>query len=800
MNHRLTVTAAAATVLASVSVFPLISRAGWFWAGMGAVIVVAAVGTLTRLRPLPVIVCFLAALAGLFIYLNVLFAGPQSFHWLIPTRASVNHLLLMVRLANSETSRYAPPVPATNELTLVAAAGIGFIAAVTDLLAVRLRRPALAGLPLLVLFCVPLTTIAHPGWVGQVLVFSLGVAGYLALLAAEGRERVRLWGRVVHTWPGQREPTGPDTRQLSAAGRRVGFAAVALALCVPLILPGVRHSHRLFPGSGGAGGNGYAGSLSLPDPLDQMNQLLREPHREVILAYHTNDSATPPYLQVYVLGRLSTSAWTLAPPSNDTVVGSGRLPAVPGLARTTPALTIRETITLAPTLSGGSNVLSYLPLPYAPRSVTVPGDWRVERNTLSIFTTTTALTGLRYTVSSSDVEPSPQQLRLAPAPPAAEQGYLKVPQPFKQLLPLARRVTTGQATAYGRAVALQQWFTKPGNFTYALTPSLPPDASALVNFVTKSRRGYCQQFAFAMAVMARLVGIPSRVVVGYTQGVYQGNGTWEVRASDAHAWPELYFAGAGWLRFEPTPTGAQGQTGQATASAPAYSFPPAGSIAPAPQPTSSTLAPGTQPSALPAGRKPPPKLRVIGGSGGGQSRSSSAPLSAALIVLAVLGVAAVTPFAVRFFTRRRRWFRAADDAGRAHAAWLEFRDDLTDHRIASRASESPRALAGRLGASLGFTAAERQALGRIALAEERARYARAPLASAQLHSDVATVRRAMGKACRLPVRCAAVALPASALAPARTAVTNLLDVFGWMDVASSGLRQRGGRAARSWRA
>ncbi len=144
----------------------------------------------------------------------MLFAGPQSFHWLIPTPASIGHLLLMVRLGNSETARFAPPVPATNELAMLAAAGIGIIAAVTDLLAVRLRRPALAGLPLLVLFCVPLTTIANPGWFGEVVVFSLGIAGYLALLSAEGRERVRLWGRVVHTWPGQREPRGPDTRQL----------------------------------------------------------------------------------------------------------------------------------------------------------------------------------------------------------------------------------------------------------------------------------------------------------------------------------------------------------------------------------------------------------------------------------------------------------------------------------------------------------------------------------------------------------------------------------------------------------
>ena len=588
-------------------------------------IVVAAVGTLTRLRPLPVIVCFLAALAGLFLYLNVLFAGPQSFHWLIPTPASAGHLLLMVGLANSETTRFAPPVPATNELSLLAAAGIGIIAAVVDLLAVRLRRPAIAGLPLLVLFCVPLTTIANPGWFGEVVVFSLGIAGYLALLSAEGRERVRLWGRVVHTWPGQREPRGPDTRQLTAAGRRVGFATVVLALCVPLILPGLRHSQRLFPGHGGGGGNGYAGSLSLPDPLVQMNQQLRIPHEEAVLAYHTKDSASPPYLQVYVLGRLSTNDWSLAPPSDDSVVGGDRLPAVPGLAKTTPALTVHETITLGSTLSGGKNVLSYLPLPYAPRSVTVPGRLAGGAELPVHLHHHHRAGGPALPVASADVEPSPQQLRNASAPPASERGYLTVPQPFDRLRPLATRVTAGQNTAYGKAVALQQWFTGRGNFKYALTPALPPNASALVTFLTKTRRGYCQQFAFAMAVMARLAGIPSRVVVGYTQGVYQGNGTWQVRTSDAHAWPELYFAGAGWLRFEPTPTGAPGQAGQPTASAPAYSFPPAGTGAPAPRQPRPRLPPGPCPVSAPGARKAVPKLGVAGGSGGAQEPADAGP-------------------------------------------------------------------------------------------------------------------------------------------------------------------------------
>src|SRR5207344_1188360 len=102
---------------------------------------------------------------------------------------------------------------------------------------------------------------------------------------------------------------------------------------------------------------------------------------------------------------------------------------------------------------------------------------------------------------------------------------------------------------------------------------------------------------------------------------------WQVRTSDAHAWPELYFKGAGWLRFEPTPSGSSGDAGQATASAPAYSFPPPGIVVPTPQPTSSALTPGaTGPSATPSGGGLGGRLRRIGGSGGtGQQAPASLP-------------------------------------------------------------------------------------------------------------------------------------------------------------------------------
>ena len=795
MNHRLTVTAAAATVLASTALYPLVANLAWFWAGLGAAVVVAAVGTLTRLRMPPAVICLLATLAGLLAYLNLVFAGRQSLFRVVPTLASLHHLIWLAGRATAEMAKYAPPVPASRGITLLVTAGIGLVAAVTDLIGVRLRRPAIAGLPLLVLFCVPLSIDAAPGGASAVGVFCLGVTGYLALLSADGRERVRLWGRLVRPRAGGPEPRGPDTRQLTAAGRRIGFAAVVLALLVPLLLPGLRH-HRLLPGTHSGQGHGLAGSVPLPDPLVQMNAQLHEAHPQPVLTYHSDSPITPPYLQIYVLAQLGTGAWYLSPPATTAPLGPGPLPAVPGLSAVTPGQTVHERISLGPILRDASSPVSYLPVPYAPRSVSIPGDWRVDPGSLTVLTTGTQLAGLQYRVTSTDVDPTPAQLRQAPAAPSAENSYLQVPGPFRVLAQIARRVTAGQTSAYGRAVALQQWFTVTGKFTYSLNVPQPRDASALISFLTRTRRGYCQQFAFAMAVMARLLGIPARVVVGYTQGSYVGNDTWQVRTSDAHAWPELYFAGAGWLRFEPTPTGAGGQPGQATATAPVYSFPPASGGGPTPRRTPSAPSQaGGQPTASSAPGGLSPKLRHLPQAGGGLGRAAPGTLPAGLAVIAVLVVAAVMPRAARSARRRRRWFRADGDAGRAQAAWDELRDDLTDHRIACRASESPRALAHRLGPALGLAEPQRGALERIATAAERAQYAASPVPSGQLRTDVVTVRKAIARSCGLGARWNAVLLPASTLAPARAALQNALDVFGWMDLITGRLHRRAGHAA-----
>jgi transglutaminase-like putative cysteine protease len=592
---------------------------------------------------------------------------------------------------------------------------------------------------------------------------------------------VRLWGRLVRPWQGFPDARGPDTRQLAAAGRRLGFAAVLLALFLPVIVPGLQ-PHRLFEGTTGTSGPGFAPALTLPDPVVQMNQQLHEQHPQTVLVYRAPAGITPAYFQVYVLSELDVSDWTLTRPASTSAVGARPLPPVPGVTARTPGTTVRETVSLSPYLRSAAGTLAYLPVPYAPRSLTVPGHWRVDPGTLAVLTASSQLSNLHYSVTSRDIDPAGRELRQAARYPAALASDLAVPAAYQQLAPLARRITAGRTSAYGRVVALQQWFRQPGNFTYSLAAPGSTGAAALITFLTRTRRGYCQQFAFGMAVLARLLGIPSRVVVGYTQGTPEANGTWLVRTSDAHAWPEMYFPAAGWLRFEPTPSSS---AGQATASVPAYSTPPPGSTVPATVPR---LAPSHIPTRTgtshPSGagarlRHPQPGT---GPRGSGPRTRSPAPLAVLLVILAVLAVAAVVPRAARSVIRWRRWRTAAGDAGRAQAAWLELWDDLADHRIPARASESPRALSARLGRTLGFSPADRAALDRIALAEERARYARSPAESGQLRADTELVRKALGRSAGLTGRWAARLLPASRLEPARAALHNLLDVFGWLEL------------------
>ncbi|HEY2549768.1 MAG TPA: transglutaminaseTgpA domain-containing protein [Streptosporangiaceae bacterium] len=848
MNHRLTAITAVAVLLASLSLSAIIDNDGWLYATIATVIVVAIAGTLTRLAPVPAavwatVIALLASapmlgagswwlragwlaigavtaatvtrarglpvlgavvtyLGSMLLFLNLAFAAGQSLGLIIPTTRSLRHL---ANLADQGWAlrNFAPPVPATRPLELLVAAGVGLVAVVADVIAVRLRSPALAGLPLLVLFCVPVTTTVKFSGLGAAVAFCLAITGYLALLAADGRDRLRVWGRLVTVWQ-QAEvddhAKGPDTRALAAAGRRIGLAAVCVAVIAPLLIPDL-HPHKLFA-KHPLGNNGNP--VALPDPLVAMRAQLNERGAEstTVLTYTAAASQLPylPYLQLYVLNLSPKGTFTLVPLAADTVqVKNGKpLKPAPGLSTAaTHVVSVRTNVTVSKGVTGYSSKLNFLPVPYAPTSITTQGSWREDPTTLMLYSGSTGLGGLKYAVISGEADPSKAELdaRQTGLPARVKSDYLTQRIADKRALTrIAQQATSGATTAYQKAFLLQTWLSRTGGFTYSLNTAQLNGPDSLLNFLTKTKAGFCQQFAYAMTILARLEGIPSRIAVGYTAGHQQTNGTWQVTEADAHAWPELYFKDIGWLRFEPTPAG--NEPGQGTAVPPVYgTAPPSSSTGPAPSPGTSTAPAPVGPAPSPGSSLPQNLKRAEQadtGQGGAIVHARHANIAGALLLaLAILVfLGAIAPGIARRLVRLRRWRRAAGDSARAHAAWQELRDDMTDYGLASRPSESPRALARRIGTAESLDEPGREALNRIATAEERASYASAAEPGEGLRADVTKVRRSIASTVPPGARWRARLFPPSMLVPVRGAAQQALDVFGWMDAAGEHIRHR----------
>jgi transglutaminase-like putative cysteine protease len=122
---------------------------------------------------------------------------------------------------------------------------------------------------------------------------------------------------------------------------------------------------------------------------------------------------------------------------------------------------------------------------------------------------------------------------------------------YRPLYTTARRVAGRAGSPYAAVLALEAWFRQRGGFRYDEQPT-EVSGAPLVQFVTRTKAGYCQHYAGAMAVMLRMLGIPARVAVGFTSGKLE-DGKWIVTDHDAHAWVEVWFAGQGWVPFDPTP-------------------------------------------------------------------------------------------------------------------------------------------------------------------------------------------------------------------------------------------------------
>jgi len=436
----------------------------------------------------------------------------------------------------------------------------------------------------------------------------------------------------------------------------------------------------------------------------------------------------------------------------------------------------------------------WLPLPFPPDQVDIDGPWLWDTEAETVFSTRTSLGEVDdpYVVSASRLEPLVTLLRgKQDVPSDIDDVYGTVP----ELSPVVQRLlddtVAGAATDYDRVAAIQALFRDPANgFSYdeqASTPGLnAPDA--LENFLL-GRVGYCEQYASAMGAMVRGLGMPARVAVGFTPGTRLAGDTWTVTTNDAHAWPEVWFKGTGWVRFEPTPRREQVTTPGYT-SAPEVEVPLPGLSQ---APTAAPALPGADslsPGAVDRG--------ADGATSGPTDAAGPAWLSPWLLLipglLLLLGAAALVD-AVR---RRRRWRRPGP-----LAAWASVTDSGLDVGHDWRPMDSPRAAAAHLLRTRPLPTEAAAAVLRLGAAAERARYARpdpegAPSNDDALRRDAETVRSALlatlGRGARWRLRLA----PPSTLLWARSSLLTASDEG--LDQVGSALSGLGGRRRHPRRA
>lgn len=137
--------------------------------------------------------------------------------------------------------------------------------------------------------------------------------------------------------------------------------------------------------------------------------------------------------------------------------------------------------------------------------------------------------------------------------PASLEHFRQLPDNVEQrVLDLAQEVTADAPTTYDKIKALESWMAE--NTTYSLDiPPLPEGADSVDEYLFETRQGFCEQIGTSLVVMLRSLGVPSRLAVGFVPGERNAlTGLYEVRASDAHSWAEVYFPGIGWQGFDPT--------------------------------------------------------------------------------------------------------------------------------------------------------------------------------------------------------------------------------------------------------
>jgi transglutaminase-like putative cysteine protease len=689
---------------AAVSLNGVLRGWAWYWPVLTTVLVVSltlAVLRSVRAQPLLVTAGGFLSLAAI---LTLTFFRSSSFAGILPTGASLSELDRLIRRASETVLSETAPVAPNVGIVMVICVVLGLAVILVDALAVPLGMPAATGVGLLAILVVP--AMIKPQSVGF-WAFAAVAAGYLMILACS-------------QWyvPDARTPA--DSARSPGQARRAvltGAVAVAATLVLPLAIPGF--DQGTFPQ--GSRINPWGQSTGL-NPMITLGNSLRTPAGSGRITYATNSPA-PLYLRSVTVDNFDGDSW-----GPDDRNASRR----PLGNQIDPGYAVPDMQQLVTAIDAGTFTSPYLPVPYAPESVRgLEGRWTWDPATLSIKGTDTTSRRQEYLVTSTVPKVTAGLLARSSAPvQGIADDFTRIPGNIPDIVRSTADTVAGSgSTPYDKAMAIQKYL-RSAEFTYSLQSPVQGGydgngLSVLADFLNQ-KSGYCIHYASAMAVMARLEGIPSRIAVGYAPGrltgatvSVAGQGAlpeYEVDARDAHAWPELYFQGLGWVPFEPTPS--RGWV-------PDYATETSASSAPNALDNGDDLVPGATPAPAPA----PSAAPLPGPESGVITNTGSQLLPWLTGIGALLGAAllAASPRLIRAGIRARR-LRTADPAAAVPLAWSEMVDLGTDYGLPPQPSETPRAYSARLcGSQLlgepgGMDEAAHQAAAALTADFERQKY------------------------------------------------------------------------------
>lgn len=674
-DRRMSITGFVAIMLSAYPIRQLVDDPNLAVSGAFVVALILAIGVgLRRLRlPGPLVaIAQAAALLGM---------GAIGLQALTPSGTLSARLTTAFAQAVHHVQTHPAPMPADPAVGSVVVVVLGIIAILFDICAISARTPGAALVPLGTWFAVVAVTVPTSLSAIDFLPVALG---WCAILLAAEANRARAWisPTAVHGLTGRRSV---------GVARPLGAAVIVLSvtLAVSSFLPAA--TPLSWPGSGSA-------SVVFTDPRVDLRRALVEQSDQVMLRY-TTDAPDPAYLRMATLGDFDAAGWQ----PTDQTLRYGSIPTVPGqpssqAPRYTTAVEIDQLAS------------QWLPLPYAPRRVTTSrGHWGFATESLDAVANDPVTAGMTYETEWIEVRPTAQQLQGATVgnPREGERSRALPADLPTDIRSLAEEVTANTAAPDARAQAIQAYL-RSSRFTYSTDEQPGTGYEALTRFLFDDRTGYCEQFASAFAILGRAVGLPTRVVVGFTPGEL-ADGTYTVTGEQMHAWPEVFYQGLGWVSYEPTPGAATTPVDGTQDPTPSPAASPASST-----PSATTTAAAT---ASPSGAESPTPPATVGGP---PSRLASWAVGGALVVVA----AGALPAFVRKRQRRRRWAELSSEVptGRAEAAWQELSSTMIDLGYPWSAG-SPRQQAESLTRLFPLSATS---VGVLAAAIEQARFAREP--------------------------------------------------------------------------